>query len=206
MSTLKRFLVILLLVILTNVGTYLFAQWQCREQIEGQEALLAQAAEQTREVQSRLDQADEELSRLRVWGDFIAIQQDLNRVNDQMNQLNFGNALDGVDAIIANLESGAYGSTFREHRSRLLPLLMDAKQALRNRSDRARGALVEFNEAAFTILSGLDPMASTPAPEPEPEPPATDEPDSEEDAATDTSEVPGETAPEAVTPNEENQP
>lgn len=171
MSAFKRVLLIFLLVILTNVGTFLFAHWQCRKQLEGQEALLTQTSQRTQEVQAELDEAERELSRLRVWGDFISIQQDLNRVNDEINQLNFGNALGGVDEIIANLDSGAYGSTFREHRSRLLPILTDAKQALRSRSDRARGDLVRFNEEAFTVLSGLgstridaDPGAPEPLP------------------------------------------
>ena len=199
MSAFKRFLVVLLVLVLTNAGTYLFSKWQCREQLEGQQALLAQAAQRTSAVEAELATAESELSRLRVWGDFIAIQQDLNRVSDEMNQLNFGNALDGVDAIIASLEAGTYGSTFREHKSRLLPILVEAKQALRNRSDAARRSLVQFNQAAFTVLSGLGPMqrttgegdtadtAPTPTPEieappqPEPEAPAAKSPPAEQE-------------------------
>lgn len=164
MSTFKRFLAVLAILALTNVGTYLFARWQCQEKLEGRQQLIDQAAERNQEVRAELEAARQELSRLRVWGDFIEIQQTLNRVNDQINRLNFGNALQGIDELIANLEAGNYGPTFRKHRSRLEPILVEAKQALRNRSDRARDHLVEFNREAFGILSGLDPVEKSLAP------------------------------------------
>ncbi|MDX1631364.1 MAG: hypothetical protein R3234_05865 [Thermoanaerobaculia bacterium] len=158
MSSFKRFLAVFAILVLTNVGTYFFAHWQCQEKLEGKQQLIDQAAERNRETRAELEAAEQELSRLRVWGDFIEIQQDLNRINDQINQLNFGNALEGIDEVMSDLEAGDYGTTFRKHRSRLEPLLLEAKQALRNRSDRAREDLVEFNREAFGILSGLEPV------------------------------------------------
>ena len=170
MGTFKRFLLILGILLLTNVGTFFFAHWQCREKLEGKQQLIEQATDRSQELEAQLAAKEQELSRLRVWGDFIAIQEDLNRINEQINQLNFG-------------------PTFRKHRSRLEPLLVEAQQALRNRSDRARTHLVEFNREAFGILSGLEPverdLAPTPAP-PTPEPEGEEaEVSSEEDRPED---------------------
>ena len=70
-----------------------------------------------------------------------------------INQLNFGNAMQAIDRVETRLRQGEYGQLFRQRSPELLPLLEQAKGALRNTDPMARTYLVELDQRAFGILA-----------------------------------------------------
>ncbi|HEV8628976.1 MAG TPA: hypothetical protein VGV61_01565 [Thermoanaerobaculia bacterium] len=181
MSGLGRALLALGLLVITNLGTFGYATWRCRQEMQGQQRLLAEAQQKQQAAEAETAALQQRLDRLKVWGEFIELQQDVNGVHAIINQLNFGNAIQAIDRIAQRLQLGQYGQVFQQHRPELLPLLDRAKQALRNTDAGARNALVELDQRAFAILAGVSapgelpgalaptaPLAPTPAPTPTP--------------------------------------
>lgn len=155
MSFAKQLLVLLVVLLLTNAATFAFVAWRCHRELEDQQRLAATVAERATRLEEKLDQAEEELERLSVWGDFIRLQQDLNAIDAHINRLNFGNAISAIDGVAEEIRLGGYGELFRERRAELLPLLEEAERQLRAKREVARQVLVEFNDRAFEILSGI---------------------------------------------------
>jgi hypothetical protein len=187
MSALGRTLLALGLLVITNLGTFGYATWRCRQEAQGQQRLLAEAQQRQQTAETDTAALRQRLDRLKVWGEFIELQQDVNGVHAIINQLNFGNAIQAVDGIAQRLQLGQYGQLFQQHRPELLPLLDRAKQELRATNAGARNALVEFDQRAFAILAGVSapgelpgalaptapappPAAATPTPGLEPSP------------------------------------
>ncbi|HVS02106.1 MAG TPA: hypothetical protein VMT16_04990 [Thermoanaerobaculia bacterium] len=155
MNAFIRFLVVLLLLVATAVATFLATTWRCREEFTGERRLLAAANQRLAQLEEEVAAATREQERLSVWGDFIRMTQDLNAVDRHLNELNFGDAIEAVDAVAKGLSLGEYGTLFRERRAGLLPLLERTRQELRQKSERARVHLVELEREAFAILSGI---------------------------------------------------
>ncbi len=150
----KVFLGLVVLAILT-FGTYGYSTWRCRQEMEGAERLLAEAQQKRQVAETQNAALQQRLERLRVWGEFIQLQQDVNGVHAIINQLNFGNAIQALDGIEKRLERGEYGQLFQQRRPELAPLLEQSKQALRRTDASARTFLVELDQRAFAILAGV---------------------------------------------------
>jgi hypothetical protein len=181
MSGLGKALLALGVLVITNLGTFGYATWRCRQEAEGTQRLLAEAQQKQRAAEAQNAAAEQRLERLRVWGELLELQRDVNGVHAVINQLNFGNAIQAIDRVETRLRQGEYGQLFRQRAPELLPLLEQAKGALRNTDPMARTYLVELDQRAFGILAAtagpgelpgltaLEP-AATPVPSPFPSP------------------------------------
>ncbi len=129
---------------MTNGATYLYMHRQHRLEIRRQQQLRDELAE-----------ARAELDRLSVWGDFIRLQQQLNVVTAEINELNYGIAIDRLQAIREGIAVGEYGTAFQDGGPELVPILEQAEQSLRHTEKEAPRHLAEFYERAFALLSGL---------------------------------------------------
>ena len=140
MSGIARALLALGVLVITNLGTFGYATWRCRQEAEGGQRLLAEAQQKQRAAEAQNAASEQRLERLRVWGELLELQRDVNGVHVIINQLNFGNAIQAVDRIETRLRQGEYGQLFRQRAPELLPLLEQAKGALRART-RWRGRI-----------------------------------------------------------------
>jgi len=181
MSAVGKALLAVGVLLITNLGTFGYATWRCRQEAEGTQRLLAEAQQKQHAAEAQNAAAEQRLERLRVWGELLELQRDVNGVHAVINQLNFGNAIQAIDRVETRLRQGEYGQLFRQRAPELLPLLEQAKGALRNTNPMARTYLVELDQLAFGILAAtagpgelpgltaLEP-AATPAPSPLPSP------------------------------------
>jgi hypothetical protein len=167
MSGPKRFLLVVFLLLVTNglTGGYLtYLSWNARNESE---QALEQKNRQVLELRQKLADSRSELDSLSTWSSFIQMQQDLNAINQEINELNFGLALGHVVELEKAVGSGDLGLQFSAEKDRLLPLLDECRRALVGKSETARVYLVEFNQRAFEILSGISPLGREPEAEPE---------------------------------------
>lgn len=155
MSGLSKALLALGVLAVTTLGTFGYATWRCRQEAEGTQRLLAEAQRKQETAEAENAALRQRLDRLRVWGELLQLQKDVNAVHAIINQLNFGNAIQALDRIEQTLERGGYGQLFQQRRPELLPLIAQAKQALRATDPVARNALVELEQRAFSILAGV---------------------------------------------------
>lgn len=153
MSGIARALLALGVLVITNLGTFGYATWRCRQEAEGAQRLLAEAQQKQRAAEAQNAASEQRLGRLRVWGELLELQRDVNGVHVIINQLNFGNAIQAIDRIETRLRQGEYGQLFRQRAPELLPLLEQAKGALRSTNPMARTYLVELDQRAFGILA-----------------------------------------------------
>jgi hypothetical protein len=166
------------LLVVTNLATFGFATWRCRQEATGQQRLLATAEQEAQRTAAEMARLQQRLSQLQVWGELIELQQDVNAAHASINRLNFGDALGAVDRIQRRLEAGEYGELFQRQRDELNPHLELARRALRAADASAHGHLVDLDQRAFQILAGVSAPgdfgaaagAPTPAPSPEPSP------------------------------------
>lgn len=180
MSNIGKALLGLGVLIITTLGTFGYATWRCRQEAVGTQRLLAEAQQKQRAAEAQNAASEQRLERLRVWGELLELQRDVNGVHAIINQLNFGNAIQAIDRIETRLRGGEYGDLFRQRSPELLPLLEQAKGALRATNPMARQYLVELDQRAFGILAatagpgelpGLTSVpepAATPVPSPQP--------------------------------------
>lgn len=158
------------LVVVTNLATFGFATWRCRQETAGQERLLAAAQQKAQQTELEMARQQQRLSRLQVWGELIELQQDVNGAHASINRLNFGDALALVDRIQRRLEGGEYGDLFQQHRDQLLPHVDLARRALRAADATAHGHLVDLDQRAFQILAGVSTPGDFPGAGPAPTP------------------------------------
>jgi hypothetical protein len=175
MSGLAKSVLAVILLVVTNLGTYAYVSWRCRQEGEGAQRLLAEAQQKQQAAEAQNAALQQRLDRLQVWGHLLELQRDVNNVHAVINQLNFGNAIQAIDRIETSLGQGGYGDLFKQRRPELAPLLEQAKQALRRTDPTARSYLVEFDQRAFSILAGnampgdlLPGLAAAPTPAPSP--------------------------------------
>jgi hypothetical protein len=175
MSGLAKSVLAVILLVVTNLGTYAYVSWRCRQEGEGAQRLLAEAQQKKQAAEAQNAALQQRLDRLQVWGHLLELQRDVNNVHAVINQLNFGNAIQAIDRIETSLGQGGYGDLFKQRRPELAPLLEQAKQALRRTDPAARSYLVEFDQRAFAILAGnampgdlLPGLAAAPTPTPAP--------------------------------------
>jgi hypothetical protein len=163
--------------LVTNLATFGYATWRCRQEAAWQQRLMETAGQRAQTQEAEIASLRQRLDRLQVWGELIELQQDVNAAHASINRLNFGDALAIVDRIQRRLDGGEYGTLFTERRAELVPHLDLARQALRNADSAAHGYLVELDQRAFQILAGVsspgDFPGALPAPSalPSPTPP-----------------------------------
>jgi len=153
MSNIGKALLALGVLVIVTLGTFGYATWRCRQEAEGTQRLLAEAQQKQRAAEAQNAASEQRLERLRVWGELLELQRDVNGVHAIINQLNFGNAIQAVDQIETRLKGGEYGDLFKQRSPELLPLLEQAKGALRSTNAMARQYLVELDQRAFSILA-----------------------------------------------------
>lgn len=179
MSGIGKGLLAFAVLLVTNLGTFGYATWRCRQEAEGAQRLLVEAQQKQQEAETKNAAAEQRLERLRVWGELLELQRDLTGVHATINQLNYGNAIQAIDRVETRLRQGEYGQLFRQHSPELIPLLQQAKLALRKPDPMARTYLLELDQRAFSILAatagpgelpGFSGAAPTPTPIPLPSP------------------------------------
>ena len=106
MSGLGKALLALGVLAFVTFGTFLFATWRCRQEGQGTQRLLVEAQQKQQAAEAQNAALQQRLERLRVWGELLQLQQDVNGVHAVINQLNFGNAILAVDRIEKRLEQG----------------------------------------------------------------------------------------------------
>src|SRR4029079_5537049 len=148
MSNVGKALLGLGVLIITTLGTFGYATWRCRQEAVGTQRLLADAQQKERAAEAQNAASEQRLERLRVWGELLELQRDVNGVHAIINQLNYGNAIQAVDRVETRLRGGEYGDLFRQRSPELLPLLEQAKGALRGTNPMARQYLVELDQRA----------------------------------------------------------
>lgn len=191
MSGLVKALLVLGLLVVTTLGTFGYATWRCRQEMEGTQRLLAEAQQKQQAAEAQNQALQQRLDRLRIWGELLQLQKEINAVHAVINQLNFGNAIQALDGIGKGLPHGDYGELFKQRSPELLPLLEQAKQALRQTDPAARNYLVELEQRAFSIIAGVSAPGELPGLAPAPTPAALPSPS------------PFPTAPAELTPSPE---
>ena len=171
-----RVLLAIGVLVVTNLATFGFATWRCRQEAEGQRRLMATAQQRAQAQDTEMAALRQRLDRLQVWGELIELQQDVNAAHASINRLNFGDALAIVDRVQRRLDGGEYGTLFRERRAELVPHLDLARQALRGADSSAHGHLVELDQRAFQILAGVSSPGDFPGALPAPTPPVSPTP------------------------------
>lgn len=162
--------------VVTNLATFGYATWRCRQEAEGQQRLMATAQQRAAAQDAEMATLRQRLDRLQVWGELIELQQDVNAAHSSINRLNFGDALAIVDRVQRRLDAGEYGDLFKQRRAELVPHLDLARQALRNADSTAHGHLVELDQRAFQILAGVSSPGDFPGALPMPTPAASPTP------------------------------
>ena len=154
MSALAKTLLALGLLVVTNLATFGWATWRCRQEAEGQQRLLAEATGQAQAARAAAAAAEQQLESVRVWRELVELQRDISAVEVALNRLNFGDAIGALERVEGRLERGEYGQTFQQRRSALLPDLLRAKERLRATDPAARIHRADFEQAAFRLLAG----------------------------------------------------
>src|SRR5688500_10098446 len=182
MTGMVKTLLALGLLVVTNLATFGYATWRCRQETQGHQRLLTESGGRTQALEGQVKDLQGQLDRLAVWREFVELQRDVSVVEVAINRLNYGDAIAGIERMEARLERGEYGETFQQRRAELLPSLYQAKDALRGTSQDARSYLAELEQQAFRLLAATSDVpggprgAATPTPAPSPiptvEPPA----------------------------------
>jgi hypothetical protein len=154
MSGLGKALLALAVLAVTTLGTFAYATWRCRQEAEGTQRLLAEAQQKQQTAEAQNLALQQRLDRLRVWGELLQLQKEINAVHAVINQLNFGNAIQALDRIEKGIQRGDSGELFKQRAAELVPLLAQAKQSLRQTDPAARNYLVELEQRAFAIIAG----------------------------------------------------
>jgi hypothetical protein len=165
-----RVVIAVAVLLVTNLATFGYATWRCRQEAEGQQRLMSAAQQRVQELEAEVATLEQRLGRLQVWGKLIELQQDVNAAHAAINRLNFGDALGIVDRVQRRLDSGEYGQLFRERRADLVTHLDLARQALRRADATAHGHLVDVDQRAFQILAGASSPGELPGALPAPAP------------------------------------
>jgi len=166
-------------VVITNLGTFGYSTWRCRQEDAAQQRELATLRAQQQKLQTDAETLRAQVSKLEVWGELLALQQDTDAVQATIHRLNFGDAITALDRIAQKLQRGGYGAALQQHRADLAPLVEQAKQQLAKPDPAARDTLVELDQRAFAILAGapvgaaVAPPAPVTASPPTPTPAAT---------------------------------
>jgi hypothetical protein len=143
----------LAVVVITNLGTFGYATWRCRQEGAAQQRELASLREQQQKLRADATTLRAQVAKLEVWGELLALQQDTDAVQATIHRLNFGDAIAAVDRIAQKLQQGGYGATLQQRRAELVPLLEQTKQQLRGTDAAARDSLVAIDQKAFAILA-----------------------------------------------------
>lgn len=158
MSRGKWVLVVLTLLVTTNVITFGVAYYRFQEEKRSLETTIDQLRGDLLQIQEERKKTLEELRKLKVWEHFINIQHELNAVNEAINHLNYGIAIEQLQKLQESINQGRLGETFDPYREELVGILQQTIDGLKNKEDRARNHLVEFNERLFQILAGISPI------------------------------------------------
>ncbi len=159
MSKGKWIFIVLTLLIATNIITFGWTTFRYREEIQQREDTIRNLEKQIVKIGKEQAELKATLKRLQIWESFITVQRDLGKINSEINDLNFGNAIRMIESLKKKIRSGELGEQFKKHEEKLLAILDHAIQQLKNKNEDARDSLIAFNESAFRILAGISPLA-----------------------------------------------
>src|SRR5690349_14507396 len=121
MNGFRSLLLGLAVVVITNLGTFGYATWRCRQEGAAQQRELATLRQQQQKLHADADSLRAQVSKLEVWGELLALQQDTDAVQAIIHRLNFGDAIGAVDRIAQKLQQGGYGPALQQRRAELQP-------------------------------------------------------------------------------------
>ncbi len=159
MSKGKWIFIVLTLLVATNIITFGWTTFRYREEIQQREDTIRNLEKQIVKIGKEQAELKATLKRLQIWESFITVQRDLGKINSEINDLNFGNAIRMIESLKKKIRSGELGEQFKKHEEKLLAILDHAIQQLKNKNEDARDSLIAFNESAFRILAGISPLA-----------------------------------------------
>jgi cysteinyl-tRNA synthetase len=151
----KKFLWILAFLVVTNGATYWFVRQQYQSEMDRYDRALRASGERLRKVQGQLQRLEAEAERLRVWSTFIDLQHHLRQIDQAVDELNFGQAIDRVGQLRDALQEGKLGDQLSGAKEELLGHLDAAERELKRKNERARIDLAKLNQRAFELLSGI---------------------------------------------------
>ena len=158
MSKGKWVFVVATLLVTTNMITYGIAFFRCQDEKLAMQREIDRLQGEVAKVRALHDQTQKELKKLKVWENFINIQHRLNAINEAINALNYGIAIDHLKELQKSIREGRLGEAFARNQEELVGILQACIDGLKAKDERARIQLVKFNERLFQILAGMSPL------------------------------------------------
>ncbi len=158
MSKGKWVFVVATLLVTTNMITYGIAFFRCQDEKLAMQREIERLQGEVARVRAIHDQTQKELKKLKVWENFINIQHQLNAINEAINALNYGIAIDHLKELQQSIREGRLGEAFARNQEELVGILQACIDGLKAKDERARIQLVKFNERLFQILAGMSPL------------------------------------------------
>ena len=165
MSKGKWVFVVATLLVTTNMITYGIAFFRCQDEKLAMQREIDRLQGEVAKVRALHDQTQKELEKLKVWENFINIQHKLNAINEAINALNYGIAIDHLKELQKSIREGCLGEAFARNQEELAGILQACIDGLKAKDERARIQLVKFNERLFQILAGMSPLKPPEQPE-----------------------------------------
>lgn len=152
-----RVLVLFLILIVTNLITFGYTYNRCKHEKAALQNQLRATIQDGDEVYVQYKSMQDELKRLRGWNNFVELQKQLNQVVAEIGKLNFGTAIQQIDAIAENIRSGKFGPELQA-RAELIAALQECKVKLEQKEDSgALAVLADMNRRVLQVFSGVSP-------------------------------------------------
>ncbi len=151
----KKALWILALLAASNLATYFWSEARLREIRQDGDRRLEASARIARERQQEIDRLQGEVDRLEAWGHLVDFQEELRKLDFEIESLNYGNAIARLDALQTRIQDGSLGSLLAGS----APALQDDFEAVRSELKTMGGDAADrlrvLGRSAFEALSGF---------------------------------------------------
>ena len=152
-----KILIIIVALALGGLAVFGYAEYRCREKTEALNQELETARKNWQDLHSRYKVMEADFNRLEVWKTFIQVQRDLDTIEENINQLNFGNAIALINGLANRIRTGKLNGELQS--ADLTSVLDQAKQELLQKNEHAaRASLMRFNREIFEKISGVSPL------------------------------------------------
>lgn len=160
-----RVLVLFLILIVTNLITFGYTYNRCKHEKAALQNQLRATIQEGDKVYVQYKSMQDELKRLRGWNNFVELQKQLNQIVAEIQKLNFGTAIQQINAVTENIHAGKYGPELQSRQAELIAELQQCKSKLEQKDESgALALLADFNRRLLQMFSGVSPAPfETPA-------------------------------------------
>jgi HAMP domain-containing protein len=151
----RKFLWILALLVVSNLATYFWSEARLREIRDDRDRLVDAAARMAAERQGQINRLQDEVDRLESWGHLVDFQEELRKIDFEIESMNYGNALRQLDELDSQIQNGAMGGLLADSATSLEDDFESVRTELTAMSAGAAGRLRELGRSAFEALSGF---------------------------------------------------